>query len=219
MRLLDGGADRADDVGETLLAGAQRSLWRRALMDGPAAALPVTLSRLRMDDGVEPASNVLWTSAIALASSPRANVWLLGLNAGSWPRRISEDRLIPDHVLSIEQLDPLPVADGDRRDFDTIAASAAIVVTSFSRRDVGGRLLGRSPLISAIKDLHLDRARRSLVARHQQQTHRGLVRRHRGGSAQLRCAGKQAAHVASHRRLQVLLSTRRSGAAVPLSAP
>jgi RecB family exonuclease len=159
LRLLDGGANRADDVGETLLAGTQRSLWRRALMDGPAAALPVTLSRLRMDDGVEPASNVLWASAIALASSPRANVWLLGLNAGSWPRRISEDRLIPDHVLPIEQLDPLPVADGDRRDFDTIAASATNVVTSFSRRDVGGRLLGRSPLISAIKDLHLDRAR------------------------------------------------------------
>lgn len=159
LRLLDGGADRADEVGETLLAGTQRSLWKRALMDGPAAALPVTLGRLRVDDGVEPASNVLWTSAIALASSPRPNVWLLGLNAGSWPRRISEDRLIPDHVLPIEQLDPLPVADGDRRDFATIVASAAIVVTSFSRRDVGGRLLGRSPLISALNELHLDRAR------------------------------------------------------------
>jgi RecB family exonuclease len=159
LRLLDGGADRAGEVGETLLAGTQRFLWKRALMDGPAAALPVTLGRLRVDDGVEPASNVLWTSAIALASSTRPNVWLLGLNASSWPRRISEDRLIPDHVLPIEKLDPLPVADGDRRDFDTIVASATNVVTSFSRRDVGGRLLGRSPLISAIKELHLDRAR------------------------------------------------------------
>jgi RecB family exonuclease len=159
LRLLDGGADRAEEVGETLLAGTQRSLWRRALMDGPAAALPVTLGRLRVDDRVEPASNVSWTSAIALASSPRPNVWLLGLNAGSWPRRISEDRLIPDHVLSIELLDPLPVADGDRRDFATIVASATNVVTSFSRRDVGGRMLGRSPLLSTIKELHLDRAR------------------------------------------------------------
>jgi hypothetical protein len=159
LRLLAGGADRAGEVGETLLAGTQKSLWGRALLDGPAAALPVTLGKLRVDDGVEPASNVLWTSAIALASSPRPNVWLLGLNAGSWPRRISEDRLIPDHVLSIEQLDPLPVADGDRRDFATIVASATNVVTSFSRRDVGGRLLGRSPLISTIKELHLDRAR------------------------------------------------------------
>ncbi|MCP2001402.1 PD-(D/E)XK nuclease family protein [Nitrobacter winogradskyi] len=159
LRLLDGGADRADEVGETLLAGTQRSLWRRALIDGPAEALPVILGRLRVDDGVEPASNVLWTSAIALASSPRANVWLLGLNAGSWPRRILEDRLIPDHVLPIDELDPLPVADGDRRDFATIVASATNVVTSFSRRDVGGRLLGRSPLISAIKELHFDRAR------------------------------------------------------------
>ncbi|MCP3393904.1 PD-(D/E)XK nuclease family protein [Bradyrhizobium sp. CCGB12] len=159
LRLLVGGADRVDDVGETLLAGTQRALWRRALMDGPAAALPVTLGRLRVDDGVEPASSVLWTSAIALASSPRPNVWLLGMNAGSWPRRISEDRLIPDHVLSIEELDPLPIADGDKRDFDTIVSSASNVMTSFSRRDAGGRLLGRSPLISASKVLHLDRAR------------------------------------------------------------
>jgi hypothetical protein len=159
LRLLEDGTDRATEIGEMLLAGTQRSLWRRALMDGPAAALPVTLARLRIDDGIEPASNVLWTSAIALASSPRANVWLLGLNAGSWPRGISEDRLIPDHILPIEELDPLPVADGDRRDFDTIIASASNVVTSFSRRDVGGRLLGRSPLISAMKYGHLDRAR------------------------------------------------------------
>ncbi|ABE62795.1 conserved hypothetical protein [Nitrobacter hamburgensis X14] len=159
LRLLEGGVDEATDIGETLLAGTQRSIWRRALMDGPAAALPVTLARLRVDDGVEPASNVIWTSAIALASSPRPNVWLLGLNAGSWPRRISEDRLIPDHVLPIEELDPLPVADGDKRDFDTIVASASNVVASFSRRDVGGRMLGRSPLISTTADVHLDRAR------------------------------------------------------------
>jgi hypothetical protein len=158
IRLLDRGAEAAVEAGETLLSGLQRSLWRRALREGPAQALPVTLARLRIDDDIEPAANAIWTSAIALASSPRPHVWLLGLNAGRWPRRISEDRLIPDHVLPIEKLDPLPVADGDKRDFRTIVTSARSVAISFSRRDAEGRMLGRSPLITELTETYLDRA-------------------------------------------------------------
>jgi hypothetical protein len=83
------------------------------------------------------------TSAVSLASAPRPYVRLLALNTGRWPRRISEDRLIPDHVIPIEILDPLPVAEGDHRDFATIAKTARSVAMSYSRRDVEGRLLGR----------------------------------------------------------------------------
>lgn len=160
IRLLDRGTEAADLAGETLLSGVQRSLWRRALREGPAQALPVTLAGLRIEDGIEPAANAIWTSAIALASAPRPHVWLLGLNAGRWPRRISEDRLIPDHVLPIEQLDPLPIADGDKRDIQTIVGTAQSVAISFSRRDAEGRMLGRSPLISDIPnpETYLDRA-------------------------------------------------------------
>jgi hypothetical protein len=158
IRLLDRGTEAAEEAGETLLSGLQRSLWRRALREGPAQALPVTLAQLRIDDGIEPAANAIWTSAIALASSPRPQVWLLGLNAGRWPRRISEDRLIPDHVLRIEKLDPLPVADGDKRDFRTIVTTAQSVAISFSRRDAEGRMLGRSPLIAELTETYLDRA-------------------------------------------------------------
>jgi hypothetical protein len=157
IRLLDRGTESAELAGETLLRGVQRSLWRRALREGPARALPVTLAGLRIEDGIEPAANAIWTSAIALASSPRPHVWLLGLNAGRWPRRISEDRLIPDHVLPIEHLDPLPVADGDKRDIQTIVGMAQSVAMSFSRRDAEGRMLGRSPLISDIPETYLDR--------------------------------------------------------------
>jgi hypothetical protein len=39
--------------GKLCLRGSLR-LWRRALNEGPAAALPVTLTRLRIDDGLEP---------------------------------------------------------------------------------------------------------------------------------------------------------------------
>lgn len=160
IRLLYRGTESAELAGETLLSGVQRSLWRRALREGPAQALPVTLAGLRIEDGIEPAANAIWTSAIALASSPRPHVWLLGLNAGRWPRRISEDRLIPDHVIPIEQFDPLPVADGDKRDIQTIVGTAQSVAISFSRRDAEGRMLGRSPLISDIPspETYLDRA-------------------------------------------------------------
>lgn len=142
------------------MSGKALRLWRKALVDGPAAALPVTLAQLRVADGLEPAANVIWTSAISLASATRPYVRLLALNSGRWPRRISEDRLIPDHIIPIETLDPLPIADGDRRDFLTILSSARSAALSFSRRDVGGRLLGRSPLIvRGFDEIYLSRGR------------------------------------------------------------
>jgi hypothetical protein len=67
--------------------------------------------------------------------------------------------LIPDHIIPIEELDPLPIADGDRRDFETIVASARSVAISFSRRDVEGRLLGRSPLVGDLSETYLSRGR------------------------------------------------------------
>jgi hypothetical protein len=159
LRLLAKGSQAAAEIGEKLLSGVPLALWRRALNDGPPEALPVTLTRQHLDDGLEPASNVIWASAVALASSPRAHVRMLALNAGRWPRRISEDRLIPDHVLPIDELDPLPVTDGDKRDFATIIAAAKSATISYSRRDVEGRLLGRSPLIFDLDEIYLGRAR------------------------------------------------------------
>lgn len=159
LRLLEKGPAVASEVGEALLPRRALGLWRRALSDGPPEALPVTLSQLRVPDGLEPASHVLWTSAVSLASAPRRYVRLIALNAGRWPRRISEDRLIPDHIIPVEQLDPLPIAEGDRRDFETIVASAHSVAISFSRRDVEGRLLGRSPLIGELTETYLARGR------------------------------------------------------------
>ena len=159
LRLLAKGPDAAAEAGERLLPALPRKLWRRALEDGPPAALPVTLAGLRVEDGLEPASHAIWASAVSLASAPRPFVRLLGLNAGRWPRRISEDRLIPDHIIPIEELDPLPLADADRRDFATIIGSAQSATISFSRRDVEGRLLGRSPLIADLKEVYLNRSR------------------------------------------------------------
>ncbi|WPP06198.1 PD-(D/E)XK nuclease family protein [Methylocella tundrae] len=159
LQLIERGPEEAADTGERLLSGKALALWKKALADGPAAALTVTLAQLRIPDGLEPAANVIWTSAISLASATRPFVRLLALNSGRWPRRISEDRLIPDHIIPIEELDPLPVADGDRRDFLTILSSAHSAAMSFSRRDVGGRLLGKSPLINGFAEIYLSRGR------------------------------------------------------------
>ena len=73
---------------------------------------------------------------------------LLGLNSSRWPRGISEDRLLSDHIVSTSELDPLPVATADRRDFETILSTTeSQVVLSRARRDDDGRLLSRSALL------------------------------------------------------------------------
>lgn len=153
--LVGGGAEAAAEVGETLLSGKALAYWRKALVVGPADSLDLTLAQLRHDDGIEPATAVAWMSADALAATPRRFVRLLGLNSGRWPRRTSEDRLLPDHIVPSARLNPLPPDLADRRDYETILATTrTAVVLSRSRRDGEGRLLGRSPLTSAHRDEH-----------------------------------------------------------------
>ncbi len=71
IALLAKGPSVASEAGEKLLTGTAVELWRRALKEGPAEALPVTLTELRIDDGLGPAACIVWTSARSLASAPR----------------------------------------------------------------------------------------------------------------------------------------------------
>ncbi|MEX2534274.1 MAG: hypothetical protein WD273_01625 [Trueperaceae bacterium] len=72
------GTEAAAEIGERWLRGRARQLWRRALDEGPASAVDVSLSLLSVDDGVEPAAAIVWASASSLAGSPRPFVRLLG---------------------------------------------------------------------------------------------------------------------------------------------
>jgi hypothetical protein len=148
VELLQKGSAAAEEIGTAFLGGRALAIWRKALLAGPSASIDKTLETLKQDDGLEACVSVAWMPASALAASPRAYVRLLGLNSSRWPRGISEDRLIPDHVIPTADLDPLPVTLADRRDFETIlATSERQVVLSSARRDSDGRLLGRSPLL------------------------------------------------------------------------
>ena len=147
------GPEAARDLGEAFLERRALIIWRKALLAGPATAIDATLANLKHDDGLEASVSVAWMPASALAASPRPYVRLIGLNSARWPRGISEDRLIPDHIVPAAEIDPLPVNLADRRDFQTILATTARqVVLSRARRDSEGRLLGRSPLLLGLGD-------------------------------------------------------------------
>ena len=146
--LLSRGVETAVDAGETLLRGHAREILRRALAEGPAASLDITLETLRQDDGIDPCVSACWMPASALAASPRRFVRMLGLNSARWPRSMVEDRLLSDHIVPTADLDPLPVAAADRRDFATILVTTEReIVLSRARRGEDGRLLGRSTLL------------------------------------------------------------------------
>ncbi|MQV20287.1 PD-(D/E)XK nuclease family protein [Sinorhizobium meliloti] len=148
ITLLAKGIGAAEEIGAALLSGRALTIWRKALLAGPASSLEMTLSALKLDDGLEACVSLAWMPAGALAASPRRYVRLLGLNSSHWPRGTSEDRLLSDHIIPTAELDPIPVGLADRRDFETILATTeGEVVLSRSRRDGEGRLLGRSPLL------------------------------------------------------------------------
>ena len=149
IEILSRGVEAADEAGEKLLHGRALTMWHKGLLAGAAASLDLSLETMKQDDGLDACVSVCWMPASALAASPRRFVRLLGLNSSRWPRGISEDRLLSDHIIPTTELDPLPVATADRRDFETILATTeSQVVLSRARRDDDGRLLGRSVLLA-----------------------------------------------------------------------
>lgn len=150
VEMLARGTGEAAETGQTFLSGGAARIWNKALLAGSVAAIDVTIDGLRQDDAGEACVSVAWMPASALAASPRRFVRLLGLTSTGWPRRISEDRLLSDHIVPVGELDPLPITIADRRDFATILSTTTDeVVLSRARRDSEGRLLGKSPLLRA----------------------------------------------------------------------
>jgi len=160
LDLLSKGAPAAPQVGEELLSGQARAIWRRALLDGPPQALMTTIGRLRIPDESDPNANIIWGSAHAVASAPRPFIRMLGLTSRHWPRQVREDALLPSHILDPALLEPSGITMQDRAYFAVLRDAASEIVYSRSRRDSEGRLLGASPLVpSELVQVHLQRSR------------------------------------------------------------
>ncbi len=168
LELLSKGAPAAERVGEELLSGQARAIWRRALLDGPPEALMTTIGQVRVPDESDPNANIIWGPAHAVASAPRPFTFMLGLTSRNWPRQGREDGLLPSHILDTALLEPASVtlqdrthfALEDRTHFAVLRDAANEIVYSRSRRDSEGRLLGTSPLASSeIASRHLQRSR------------------------------------------------------------
>ena len=56
-------------------------IWKRALLEGPPAALDVSLAMLRIQDEIEPGAAVVWGPALAIAAFPRPFCRLVGLTS------------------------------------------------------------------------------------------------------------------------------------------
>jgi PD-(D/E)XK nuclease superfamily len=160
LDLLSKGAPVAGRVGEELLSGQARAIWRRALLDGPPEALMTTIGQVRVPDESDPNANIIWGPAHAVASAPRPFTFMLGLTSRNWPRQGREDGVLPSHILDTALLEPASVTLEDRTHFAVLRDAANEIVYSRSRRDSEGRLLGTSPLaLSEVASQHLQRSR------------------------------------------------------------
>ncbi len=160
LGLLAKGASVAEQVGEKLLFGQSRAIWRRALLDAPAAALMTTIGQVRVPDESDPNASIIWGPAHAVASAPRPFVRLLGLTSRHWPRQSREDPLVPSHILNPALFESVSLTVQDRTYFSVLRDAASEIVYSRGRRDSEGRLLGTSPLLpSEIPSEHLQRSR------------------------------------------------------------
>jgi hypothetical protein len=155
------GLRKAGEIGDILLNGRSLAIWKKALTEGPPEALDVTLVSLRLPDRVAQEANIIWAPAASLAAAPRLWVRLVGLTSRAWPRHQAEDALLPNHIVDSSLLDPLPVHQADRRDFETILKTTSRqVVCSRPRRDSRGRINGVSPLYPTVPgEIYRQRAR------------------------------------------------------------
>jgi hypothetical protein len=142
------GLAAAENAGEQLLPRAAAALWRIALRRAPAAALPFTLTNLRVADGKDPGANIAWGPATHLTGAPRAWTRLIGMTSRAWPRPHRADPLLPEHILAVDSAASPRRPDVDRRCFQTIRTGTATRLSlSYARRTAVGGAQAPSPLL------------------------------------------------------------------------
>lgn len=140
------GIASADMVGRRLLKGSALTLWRDALRMAPPQAIELSLQALRVADGREPGNSIAWGPARHVAAAPRAHVRLIGLDANAWPRRSSENALLPQHLLGHLRLPSADAAEGDQVMHDIIIDQSQNYTLSRAYRSATGSLQASSIL-------------------------------------------------------------------------
>lgn len=154
------GPSASSEAAAVFLRGRSLQIWEAATRSAPADAIELSLQNARLAPETDAADSIVWCSARDLAAAPRPYVRLLGLTNRSWPRRIGDDPLLPNHVLPAHVFDMDPVSRADRRHFEVILdAASGRAVLSRSRRGGQGSRVGRSPLLQDRAEVTLPRAR------------------------------------------------------------
>jgi hypothetical protein len=83
---------------------------------------------------------------ITLQRPPRKHVRLIGLAANAWPRRPSENPLLPEHLLEPLRLPSADIANDDRMTHDIIVSQSADHSLSRGHRSATGALQAASTL-------------------------------------------------------------------------
>lgn len=187
LQLVSGGLEEAALAGEQLLPQGAAALWRTALRRASPAALPFTLSSLRVADGKDAGANIVWGPAAHVSGAPRPWVRLLGMTSRAWPRSRRDDPLLPENILPINPGLCPGRPEEDRRYFAAICnAASAGVSLSYARRTPQGGAQAPSPLLPP--DLPRRRLGRLRIPEHAYSESDRLQARPRDGADQPRLA-------------------------------
>jgi hypothetical protein len=159
--LMESGPRASAELSSALLRGRSLEIWNAATRNAPIQAIELSLQNIRLPDDNDPGDSIVWCPASHAAGVTRPWVRLLGLTARAWPRAMSENPILPRHVLSGVIVDADPATEADRRNFHVLVSSARSgIVFSRSRRTQEGSRVGPSPLLpQGVADRVLSRAR------------------------------------------------------------
>lgn len=198
LALVPQGLEAAAEAGPRLLPQRAAALWQVALRRAPAAALPFTLSGLRIADDRDPGANIAWGPAAHFSGAPRPWMRLIGLTSRSWPRPRRDDPLLPDHILPIDPALSPSRPDEDRSRFVAIARGASAGLSlSYARRAPLGGAQAPSPLLP--RDVPCRRLPRLRIPEHAFSEGDRLQARPKDGKEQPRLARPAAFARARHK--------------------
>ncbi len=125
------------------------TLWRDALRMAPPQAIELSLQALRIADGREPGNSIARGDLQVTQRQPLARMSrLIGLDANAWPRRSSENPILPQHLLGHIRLPSAEAGQNDQAMHDIIVDQSQSYTLSRAYRSATGSLQAASTLVA-----------------------------------------------------------------------